>query len=167
MSTMTRNHTSPARTLDQARGGPVMLGSEVTGPTARLNAALTILRGVVGVVFLAHGAQKLFVFGFAGVAGAFGDMGVPLAELVGPGVALLEFFGGLALIAGLFTRSASFGLSLVMLGALFLVHLQAGFFLPDGIAFVLTLFAATAALALTGPGSFSLDAVLRQRRQGV
>jgi putative oxidoreductase len=50
-----------------------------------------------------------------------------------------------------------------MLGALILVHLPAGFFLPNGIEFVLALFGGAAALALTGPGVFSIDAVLGRR----
>lgn len=131
---------------------------------ARLSAALTVLRVSVGAVFLAHGAQKLFVYGFAGVIGAFEGMGVPLAGAAGPAVALLEFFGGLALIVGLFTRLAALGLAINMLGAIVLVHLAAGFFLPNGMEFVLALFSAVVALALTGPGSFSVDAVIARRR---
>jgi putative oxidoreductase len=127
------------------------------------SAGLAVLRAVVGAVFIAHGAQKLFVFGLAGVTGAFGQMGVPFAEVVGPAVALLEFFGGLALVAGLLTRPVAVLLASTMLGALVLVHLPAGFFLPDGYEFVLTLLGGAAALAVTGGGAYSADAVLAGR----
>jgi putative oxidoreductase len=120
---------------------------------------------LVGVVFLAHGGQKLFVFGLGGVQGAFGQMGIPGAELVGPLTALVEFFGGLALVSGLLTRLASVGLALVMLGAIAFVHLPAGFFAPKGVEFPLTLLAATVAFALTGAGRFSLDHAIAARRR--
>ena len=136
--------------------------------SGQINVGLTILRAVTGVIFAAHGAQKLFVFGLDGVAGAFAQMGVPFASVVGPAVGLLELVGGLALIAGLLTRPIAAGLAATMLGALFLVHLPAGFFLPNGYEFVLMLFAAAATLVVTGAGAWSLDARLSAgRRQTV
>lgn len=127
------------------------------------DAGLTLLRAITGVTFAAHGAQKLFVYGFDGVAGGFAQMGVPFASVVGPMVGFVELFGGLALIAGLLTRLAGVGLTAVMLGAMFLVHLPAGFFLPNGYEFVLMLAASATTLAITGAGRYSLDALLARR----
>jgi putative oxidoreductase len=127
--------------------------------------ALTLLRTVTGAIFTAHAAQKLFVYGLDGVAGGFAQMGVPFPGVMGPLVGSVEFFGGLALIAGLLTRLAGVGLTAVMLGAMFLVHLPAGFFLPNGYEFVLMLAASATALAITGAGRYSLDALVARRRQ--
>ena len=133
-------------------------------PSARqLNAALTLLRVVVGATFMMHGGQKLFVYGFAGVTGAFAQMGVPMPGLLGPFVALLEFFGGLALVVGLLTRLAALGLAATMVVAIALVHLSAGFFGPNGYEFPLSLLAASLTLALTGAGRFSLDGLVARR----
>jgi putative oxidoreductase len=156
MTTITHDQATP-RTVGAAT-------TSVLPSTARLSAGLAALRVVVGTVFLAHGAQKLFVYGIGGVTGAFGGMGVPLAGIAGPAVAFLEFFGGIALLLGLFTRTVGLGLAGVMLGAIGFVHLAGGFFAPEGVEFVLTLFAAAVAFAITGPGGYSLDAVLERRR---
>jgi putative oxidoreductase len=133
-------------------------------PAGRVDLALAVLRVVAGIVFAAHGAQKLFVYGFGGVTGAFAQMGAPLPEITGPLVALVEFLGGLALIAGLLTRLASLGLAITMLGAIVLVHLAGGFFLPNGIEFALTLFAVAVTFIITGAGRYSLDHAIAGRR---
>ncbi len=138
--------------------------TSASATTTRLDLALAILRLVVGAVFVAHGGQKLFVYGLEGVAGSFGQMGVPAAGLVGPLTAFVEFFGGLALVTGLLTRLAGLGLALTMLGAILIVHLAGGFFLPSGVEFALALFGGAAALALAGAGRYSLDHVLATRR---
>ena len=126
---------------------------------------LSVLRIITGTIFVAHGAQKLFVYGFDGVAGGFANMGIPVPTIVGPMVGLLEFFGGLALITGLLTRLAGSGLAINMLGAFLLVHLPAGFFLPNGYEFVMLLAASAVTLALTGAGRYSIDALIARRRE--
>ncbi|HEX6066182.1 MAG TPA: DoxX family protein [Longimicrobiales bacterium] len=133
--------------------------------TSQTDVGLTILRVIAGIIFAAHGGQKLFVYGFEGVTGAFTQMGAPLPGITGPLVALLEFFGGIALVVGLLTRLAGLGLSGVMIGALVLVHLPAGFFLPNGYEFVLMLFGAALTLAVTGAGKYSVDALLATRTE--
>jgi putative oxidoreductase len=128
---------------------------------------LAVLRVITGTIFVAHGAQKLFVYGLDGVAGGFAQMGIPFPTIVGPLVGLVELFGGLALIAGLLTRLAGAGLGINMLGAFLLVHLPAGFFLPSGYEFVMMLGASAIALTLTGAGRYSIDALIGRRREPV
>jgi putative oxidoreductase len=131
--------------------------------------ALTMLRLVLGVVFFAHGAQKMLGwfggFGFHGTIGAFTGMGMPapLAFLI----ICTEFFGGLGLIFGLLTRIASLGVCGLMIGAIFMVHLHFGFFMNwfgtqkgEGFEFHLLVLAIAATLLLRGAGAFSLDRAL-------
>ncbi|MGD2067138.1 MAG: DoxX family protein [Gemmatimonadota bacterium] len=127
---------------------------------------LTILRVVVGTVFFAHGAQKLFVWGYGGVVGAFEGMGVPFPAVTAAFAIGAELLGGAALVLGLFTRFATIPLALTMLGALLTVHIGAGFFLPEGYEFVLTLLGASVALTLTGPGALAVDNVLGRTESG-
>lgn len=133
----------------------------------QLNIGLAALRAVVGIVFVAHGLQKLLVFGIDGLTTAFTQMGIPGAAVAAPLVMFAELAGGLALLAGALTRVAGAGLALVMLGAIGFAHLSAGFFNPNGFEFPLTLLAATLTLALTGAGQFSVDAQLAARRSTI
>ena len=138
-----------------------------TASPRQLNIGLTILRVITGVIFVAHGGQKLFVYGIDGVTGAFGQMGVPFAEVMGPFTGVLELVGGIALILGLLTRVFSVGLAATMIGAMTLVHLAGGFFMPTGIEFTLALLGSTLLLALAGAGTYSLDALIGRRRGSV
>jgi putative oxidoreductase len=130
-----------------------------------VDVGLAVLRIVVGIVFVAHGAQKVFQFGFAGVTQGFAQMGIPMPGVAAPFVSLLELIGGAALILGLLTRPVAVLFVIQMLVAVLLVHLRAGFFLPQGYEFALTLCAASLALALTGAGAFSVDALIAGRRR--
>jgi putative oxidoreductase len=135
-----------------------------SAPSKRqINFGLAALRVIIGAIFVAHGAQKIFVFGFDGVAGAFGQMGIPMAGILGPFVALVEFFGGLALISGLLTRLASFGLLSTMVVAILQVHLKNGFFAPTGVELPLSLLGSTALIAIAGAGDWSIDRLIGSR----
>lgn len=131
--------------------------------TKAQNAGLALLRFTLGSVFLAHGAQKLFVYGFSGVGAAFAHMGIPLPQISAVVVSLVEFFGGAAVLVGLITRPAAALIAVTMLVAsgTLLPH---GFFAPQGAEFPLSLLGLSLALVLTGPGEYSLDALLSRRR---
>ena len=127
----------------------------------QLNLGLAVLRVAVATIFIRHGAQKLFVFGFAGVTGAFTHMGVPFPGLMGPLIGLLEFFGGIALVIGLLTRLVALGFVCDMLGAILLVLLKKGF---SGFELEFLLLGSSLALILTGAGTYSVDSLLADRR---
>ncbi len=129
----------------------------------QIDTALAVLRVVLGVTFILHGGQKLFVYGFDGVTGAFGQMGIPAPGFFGPFVALVEFFGGIAITLGLLTRLAALGVGATMVVAILTVHLKQGFFNPGGVEFPLSLLASAIALAVAGAGASSVDAVIAKR----
>ena len=152
-------------TTTSAQPAPTTTRSKLPAWPASPSLGLLVLRLAVGVIFIAHGAQKVFVFGFAGVGGSFADMGVPFAEVVGPMVGLLELIGGALLVLGLVTRVIAAALAVTMVVATLLVHLSAGIFVTEGgYEFTLLLGASTLALVLAGAGRFSLDAALTRKR---
>src|SRR6266513_2495602 len=91
--------------------------------------ALTILRLVLVVVFFAHGSQKVFGwfggYGFHATVGFFSHLGMPVPITLL--IMATEFFGGLGLIVGFLTRIPALGITCLMLGAVFMVHLPNGF----------------------------------------
>jgi len=117
---------------------------------------IAVLRIVVGVVFLMHGYQKLFKFGFHGVAGMFSHMGIPMPGFFAVVVTLVEFVGGILLITGLARRIPAAVLAIDMLVAIFTVHVKHGFLNPTGFEFPFTLLAATICLFASGGGAASL-----------
>jgi putative oxidoreductase len=131
------------------------------------NAATVILRLVLGVVFFAHGAQKMLGwfggYGFSGTMGYFtGTAHIP-AVFAFLAIAA-EFFGGLGLIFGFLTRIAAFGISVNMLVAIATVHGAMGFFMNwtgaqkgEGFEYHLLVLAITAFLMIRGAGAFSID----------
>jgi putative oxidoreductase len=120
--------------------------------------ALLTLRIFVGIVFIAHGSQKLFgAFGGHGLAAMTQMMGPVLGVLVSVG----EFFGGLGLALGVLPRFSAASISLIMLGAIQMVHLKNGFFAEHGgFEYPFSLLGGALTLAIAGPGQLSLSHVL-------
>ena len=134
------------------------------------NTATVILRLVLGVVFFAHGAQKMLGWfggvGFSGTMGFFTGMmhiPMPLAFLA----IAAEFFGGLGLILGFFTRIAALGIATNMLVAIWTVHRSVGFFMNwsgmqkgEGFEYHLLVLAIAGFLVIRGAGAFSIDGAI-------
>ena len=133
-----------------------MNGMTATAPQ-RMALGLTILRVVVGIVFIVHGCQKLFVFGLHGITQGFTQFGVPLPTLTAPVVTFVELLCGLALVLGLFTRFAAILLAIDMVGAIVFVHGKNGFFLPTGYEYALMLLTVFVAIVVSGPGAYAVD----------
>jgi len=127
-----------------------------------------VIRLALGIIFIAHGGQKLFgLWGGAGLSATIEifekNMGIPPALTVMAAAA--EFFGGIALVVGLLTRAASLSLGIVMVVAIFQAHLSHGFFINweqapgrgHGIEYNIALLSMCGALLISGPGKLSLD----------
>jgi putative oxidoreductase len=125
-----------------------------------------VLRIVVGLIFIAHGAQKLFgAFGGPGLSGTaqfFERIGIVPGSFWALVVGLVEFFGGLAVFFGLLTRYAAALLAINMLVAILRVHLPNGFFLPNGIEYAFALLGANLTLLMGGAGEFAFDRYLHR-----
>ena len=134
------------------------------------NLATAILRVVLGVVFFAHGAQKMLGWfggpGFSGTMGFFtGMMHIP-APLAFLAIAA-EFFGGLGLILGVLTRIAAFGIAVNMIVAIATVHSAFGFFMNwngaqkgEGFEYHLLVLAMAVFLMIRGAGALSIDSAI-------
>lgn len=119
---------------------------------------IMITRVALGVIFIAHGGQKVFGWwdgpGLQGFAEGMTKMGMPV--FMGHLAALVEFIGGVLLVVGLFSRAAALGIFAVMVVALGKVHLSGGFFAPKGFEYNLALMAMAMTVMLGGPGAFAL-----------
>jgi|SRR5579871_2624076 len=118
--------------------------------------ALLVIRIVLGVIFIAHGSQKLFgAFGGPGLAAWVGMIGK-----IGHLVAIGEFFGGIGILIGLLSRLSAAAIIIIMLGAISIVHWPHGFFMPNGMEYALANIGLAAAILIAGPGRYSVGKCL-------
>ncbi|MFI8193919.1 DoxX family protein [Streptomyces sp. NPDC085946] len=137
----------------------------MTFPSTARDLALLVTRVAVGIVFFAHGWQKLFTNGIDGTAAFFDQAGVPAATASAWFAAVVELAGGTALIVGLAMPVAGLLLVINMIGAFAFVHAGSGLFVGEGgYELVLVLGAAALSLAVVGAGRFSLDHLLTGRQ---
>ena len=125
-------------------------------------------RLAAGVIFTAHGAQKLFGwfggYGLEGTAGWIASIGLEPGYLLALLAGSAEFFGGLLLILGLLVRPSAIVLAITMLVAIVCVHLEHGLFMSNnGYEFGLALLASSVGLVIRGAGSVSVDRVIQSK----
>lgn len=123
------------------------------------------LRIPIGIIFMAHGAQKLFGwfggYGLEGTGGWMESIGLAPGFIMALMAGSAEFFGGLFILLGLLTRPAALALSFTMVVAIFSVHFTNGLFMSNnGYEFGLALLAACVSLAFSGAGKLAVDNVL-------
>lgn len=123
------------------------------------------LRLPLGIIFAAHGAQKLFGwfggYGLEGTGQWMASIGLEPGMLMAALSGSAEFFGGVALILGLLTRPAALVLAVTMLVAIFSVHISHGLFMSNnGYEFGLALLAGTVSLLISGGGRASVDKII-------
>ena len=133
--------------------------------TTEATLAPLALRVPAGIIFAAHGAQKLFGafdgYGLEGTGQFFETIGLTPGYLMALLAGGAEFFGGLALILGLLVRPSAAVLAFTMLIAIVTVHWDKGLFIANnGYEFGLALLAISVALVFSGAGSFSVDQTL-------
>ena len=129
-----------------------------------IDRGLLLLRIALGSVFVMHGWQKLTVIGYDGLVGFLTQLGVPVPAVSAALLIAVELGGGLALIAGAFTRIAGLLIAGAMLVAVVTVHLPNGYFLPNGYEFALTMLLGNLSVVMTGAGAYSVDQWIRGRR---
>jgi putative oxidoreductase len=130
--------------------------------TALSKWGLLPLRIAVGVIFMMHGWQKVFVFGISGTADILRWVGIPFPTFFGVVVMLTELLGGLAIMLGLFARGAALFLAVDMTVAILAARIGGGFFTPNGFEFEMALLGATLTLAAIGTGAGSVDRLLKR-----
>ena len=125
---------------------------------------ITLVRLMVGVVFVVHGSQKWFVWHPAGTVAGFAHLGFPPAAAYTAMTA--ELLCGVLLVLGLFTRLAAIPIVITMAVAILKVHFANGFFVTNlGYEYALTLGIAALALVLAGPGMLAVDNLFAGRRK--
>lgn len=129
------------------------------------DAALLVLRVVLAAVMLYHGIPKLLDFG--GTVAGFESMGIPAPGLSAVFATLVEVVGGILILIGVATDIAGLLIVMDMLGAIFTVHWSKGFdFSQGGWEHPFTVLGIALALALTGPGAYSVGGGRRSQVEG-